>query len=86
VALTPERAAELERLKALYLPLIEQQQRKDRADDNANKMGIPLTPPKPTSQSEPSMDEMRLALMGGVQQAQGGVTHAHHLILEERPL
>ena len=44
MALTPQQLAELQRLKEMYAPLVEAQRRKDQAQANAEKMGLPITP------------------------------------------
>ena len=65
MAITPERIAELERLKALMRQPANDFQRRAQAVENAEKMGIPVALPtdKKASGGQISQDAMRLALM-----------------------
>ena len=45
MALTPEQLAELQRLKQMYLPLVEVQRRKDMDQANRERAGLPVTLP-----------------------------------------
>ena len=59
MALTPEQLAELQRLKQMYAPLVEAQRRRDQADANAQKMGIPLAPPDKKAKGGEVEDDYR---------------------------
>lgn len=88
MALTPERIAELERLKEMMRQPAADAQRKAQAIFNAEKgAGQPVKLPTDKAKGgQISQDAMQLAIMPKVQQYARPVTHAHHLEIEERPL
>ena len=87
MALTPEQLAEIQRLKALMQPLATEAQRKAQAIWNAEQIANRNQPPGKADGGNVDMDQMLYALLCQPKhKADGGITHAHHLEIEEIPL
>jgi hypothetical protein len=84
----PEEAAKLAILRQQLMEKVAQNQQYTQQSDRQYTPVLQPNPnwmPKKAGGGQIDQDTMRLALMKPAQ-AHGGITHAHHLEIEERPL